>query len=151
MSTKKVITNGSAASEEADASAMAEEIKKSAEEAEAVFTAAQKETDIQTYTHTFQTPFTFEGRTFERLSFDWGALTGMDSLAIEDEMNRKGKTLVTPAFSGEYLAGMAARACTERDEDGKRVVSAATIRALPLADFQRVCGRARTFLMRAGL
>ena len=84
------------------------------------------------------------------MTFDFDALTGNDSLAIENEMLAHGKTLVLPAYTGEYLTGMAARACTERSADGKRVVGTDTIRALPLGDFQAICGRSRTFLLRAG-
>lgn len=105
--------------------------------------------DIGRYTHAFKKPFTYGGRTYEALTFHWEALTGADSLAIEGEMLLHGKTLVTPAFSGDYLTGMAARACTERGETGGRVVGTDVIKALPLSDFSKICGRARTFLLRA--
>lgn len=107
--------------------------------------------DYSTYTHMFQTPFVYEGRTYDALTFNWEALTGKDSLAIEAEMMLKGKTLILPAYTGEYLVGMAARACTYRDDSGKRTVSTNTICALPLKDFQAICNRARNFLLRAGL
>ena len=34
------------------------------------------------YTHTFSKPFTYEGKTYERLTFDFDKLTGNDCLAI---------------------------------------------------------------------
>ena len=125
-------------------------IDAAAEAAAALEKAAGLESNIGTYTHTFKTPFTYNGRTYDVLTFDWKSLTGNDSLAIENEMLTKGKTLVVPAYTGEYLTGMAARACTERNEKGARVIGTDAIRALPLGDFQVICGRARTFLLRAG-
>ncbi len=119
-------------------------------QAEALDEEAQAAPTVGVYTHTFQTPFTYEGRTFDRLTFDWTKLTGTDSLAIEDDMLLHGKNLVTPEFTGIYLMGMAARACTERDEDGHRVVSTQTLQTLPLGDFNRICKKARLFLLRAG-
>lgn len=104
-----------------------------------------------TYTHLFRSPFSYAGKTYEELTFDWESLTGDDSLAIEGEVNSKGKTLVIPAYTGEYLVGMAARACTARDENGRRVIGSDTIRAMPLGDFQKICNRARNFLLRSGL
>lgn len=41
---------------------------------------------VGTYTHIFRTPFTWEGHTFEELTFDFASLTGGDSLAIENEL-----------------------------------------------------------------
>lgn len=49
-----------------------ENIKTAAEQAEEVELQAQTEPDYGTYTHIFRRPFTFEGRTFERMTFDWG-------------------------------------------------------------------------------
>ena len=112
--------------------------------------AAKQETDVGSYTHLFSTPFSYEGKTYETLTFRWDTLTGRDSLAIKNELLTHGKTLVLPAYTGEYLVGMAVRACTERDAKGNRVVDTKLIQSLPLTDFQTICGRARTFLLRAG-
>ncbi|RGE66688.1 hypothetical protein [Anaerotruncus colihominis] len=113
--------------------------------------AKRADADYSSYTHVFQPPFIYEGRTYDTLTFNWDTLTGKDSLAIEAEMMLKGKTLILPAYTGEYLVGMAARACTCRDDSGNRTVSTNTICALPLKDFQAICNRARNFLLRAGL
>ena len=121
-----------------------------AKAAEELERAAGMQTDIGSYTHIFKTPFTYNGKTFDQMTFNWEGLTGNDSLAIEAELRTHGITLVIPAYTGEYLSGMAARACIERDEKGARTVGSDTIRAMPLADFQMICGRARTFLLRSG-
>lgn len=127
-----------------DMAKAAEEIEEKAKEAEAAGV------DFSTYTHHFKKPFTYAGRTYDELTFDWESLTGRDSLAIEEELSLKGKTLVLPAYTGEYLVGMAVRACTERNE-GKHAVGKDVMYAMPLGDFQKICGRARNFLLRSGL
>lgn len=109
------------------------------------------DTDADAYTHVFKEPFTYEGCTYEQLTFDWSRLTGKDSLAIESEvLMRFKKTVVVPEYTPEYLIGMAARACTERDENGKPVVGTDMLTAMPLPDFKRICGKARNFLLKSG-
>ena len=119
-------------------------------EAAAVESAAKAEQDKGIYTHTFKPAFTFQGITHESLTFNWGALTGADHLAIENELLMRGKTLVTPEFTGEFLCGMAIRACTERSPEGFRVLNIDAMRAMPMRDFQTICKKARAFLLRAG-
>ncbi len=95
-------------------------------------------------------PFSYQGVTIEKLTFDWGKLTGEDHLAIENELLLRGKTLVTPEFTGEFLCGMATRACTDRNGDGFRILNMEVLKAMPMRDFQTICKRARAFLLRAG-
>lgn len=125
-------------------------IPETAEQAEALDAAAQAEEDVGTYTHVFKKPFTYQGRTYEKLTFDWDGLSGKDSVAIERELLRRNITTVVAEFTPEYLAGMAVRACTERDERGFRTVSTDTLGAMPIHEFRRICGAARSFLLRAG-
>ena len=110
---------------------------------------AKQEQETGSYTHTFKNPFPWKGKTYETLTFDWTALNGGDHLEIESEIVMKGRTLVSPAFTGDFLAGMAARACTERDEKGKRVIDGWAIKEMPLTDFQAITRKARGFLLRA--
>lgn len=107
--------------------------------------------DVMTYTHTFKNPFEYRGHTMTELTFNWGGLTGADHLAIEDDLRRNGLTLVVPAFTGEFLEGMAVRACTNRDNNGIRIVDMDLLRALPIRDFQKICMSARRFLRPMGL
>ena len=75
------------------------------------------------YTHTFDTPFTFEGRTYDTLTFDFSKLSGDDDIAIENELQALGKPVVgVDAFT-----------------------------AMPLRDFRRIRNRARSFLLSAGI
>lgn len=139
MDTKRTeMQNGSAdaANAAADAAALEE--------------AAKAETDSGKYTHTLKAPFTYQGVTVETLTFDWNSLTGEDHVAIENDMLMHGKTLVTPEFSSEFLCGMAVRACTARTDEGFRVLSDTMLKALPMRDFQTICKKARSFLLRVG-
>lgn len=130
------------------------ELKKLAQEAHALEEAVKAEAKTagwQSLTHVFREPFVYERKTFETLEFDWGALTGADSMAIEDEiLARTRRTVVNPRFSSEYLVGMAVRSCTSRSREGGRFDRAA-MRALPLGTFQKICGSARNFLILAEL
>ena len=101
------------------------------------------------FTHRFRTPFIFEGETFDELSFNFAALTGRDSLAIETELAALGKTTIVPEFSGDYLIRMAVRACTTKRSDGRKLGIDA-FSTLPLTDFLKIRGQARSFLLRAG-
>lgn len=121
-----------------------------AEAAVALEAEAKAGPDAMTYTHTFDEPFGFRGHTVTELTFNWGGLTGEDFEAIEDDMLRHGKTLVTPSFTGAFLAGMAVRACTNRDANGIRIVDADMLRALPIRDYQKIYMSARRFLLRSG-
>lgn len=125
-----------------------ENIKTAAEQAEELETQAQAEPDYGTYTHIFRKPFSFEGRTFESMSFDWGSLTGKDSTAVNRELRRRNVFVVVDTYTIEYLTAMAARACTDRDEEGRRVVSSQTLEALPVRDFRTISNKIRSFLLR---
>lgn len=124
-------------------------VAEDAAEAERVAEEAKKEPETGIYTHTFKKPFPWKGKTYEVLTFDWTALNGGDHLEIESEIVMKGRTLVSPAFTGDFLAGMAARACTERDENGRRVIDGQAVKEMPLTDFQVITRKARGFLLRA--
>ena len=152
MGTEKTTTLETATTEETTeetSESMAETLAEAAEQIEA--DALEKEPDSERYTHYFKRPFTYQGRTVETLTFDWDTLSGRDSLAIERELRAKNITLVIPAYTGEYLVGMAARACVDRTEEGKRFVGTDMIQAMPLGDFQQITKQARYFLIRAGL
>ncbi len=125
-------------------------IQESAEQAEQEEANARAEKDSGLYTHEFEDPFTYEGRTYERLSFDWKSLKGKDSVAIERELLSRGIAVVNAGFTPEYLVAMAARSCTFRNDDGFRTVTTNMIYALPLVDFRKICIAARNFLLRAG-
>ena len=125
-------------------------IEKNAEQAEQAEAEALTEEDSGIYTHEIKRPFTYEGRTYEHLTFDWESLSGKDSVAIERELLNRNIAVVHAGFTPEYLAAMAARACTYRNEDGFRAVTTNMIYALPLGEFRKICIAARNFLFRVG-
>lgn len=106
---------------------------------------AEQEADVSesAYIHSLKKPFEYEGKTYERLIFDWETLTGNDSLAIENEIAALGKPLIAPEFSGEFLIRMAARACTV-------TIGADTLCSLPMGDYNKIRGKARSFLLKSG-
>ena len=116
-----------------DAAAQAEQLEKEAQ--------AQK--GLYTYTHVFQEPFTYQGMTYEKLTFNWKTLSGKDSAAIERELLNRNVTTVVAEFTPEYLTAMAARACPAmaRRRCGYE---------LPLPEFRAICLAARSFLLRSG-
>lgn len=127
-----------------------ENIKTAAEQAEEMENQAKAEPDIGTYVHTFKNPVNYQGTVIEKLTFNWGKLTGSDHIEIENELLMRGKTLVTPEFSCDFLWAMAIRACTKLDENGVRVLRTDASKSIPIRDFQMICKKARSFLLRAG-
>ena len=119
------------------------------EQAERLAAEILAQNDVSTYTHTLKNPFTYEGVTYKKLTFNWDSLSGRDSVAIERDLIRRGITTVMAEFTPEYLAAMAARACTYRNEEDFHTVKAETLYALPMRDFRQICGAARRFLMRS--
>lgn len=99
--------------------------------------------DIGSYVHVFKRPFAYQGKTYNQLNFNFAALTGRDSLAIENELLAMNKLLMSPEFSGEFLIRMAARACTEN-------IGYDALEQMPMKDYNRIRSRARSFLLRSG-
>lgn len=96
------------------------------------------------YTHKFNKPFTYQGVTYNELSFDWDKLNGADSIAIENELQQLGKTVIVPTFSSEYLVRVAAKACNEK-------IGYDALLQMPIADYNRIRSNARSFLLKAEL
>lgn len=97
---------------------------------------------VSLYTHFFATPFTYGENTYEKMTFNFGKLTGSDCLAIEAELQMLGKALIVPEISGEFLVRMAAKAAG---------IGADVLMAMPLYDYNRIRGKARSFLLKSGL
>ncbi len=109
------------------------------------FEVAQEEARKSTglYVHKFKKPFEYMGKTYNELIFDWDSLTGRDSLDIEAEIETTtGRAVIVPAFAGEYLIRMAAKACTEP-------IGHDAIEFMSLVDYNKIKSQARSFLMAA--
>jgi len=93
------------------------------------------------YTYTFSKPFSWEGKTYKKLTFDFDKLTGRDTGEIEEIILRRGHLM--PAFpenSSEFISIAAARAC--EDDIGDDLM-----RALPMRAFNQITRKLRLFLM----
>lgn len=88
----------------------------------------------------FKKPFTYESVDYDELEFDFDGLTGNDSLEVEKELARQGTQVAVPAFSGEYIIRIAARACTTP-------IGSDAFRLMSLKDYNRVRAKVRNFLM----
>lgn len=106
--------------------------------AQAAAAKAAAAADPYTYTHKLQKPLDYEGKHYESLTFDWGKLTGNDSLAIEAELTALNQPVIIPSMSAGYLIRMACRACTE--PIGVDVIGAMSIR-----DYNTIRTKARIF------
>ena len=90
------------------------------------------------YKHIFKKPFTWEGKEYTEINFNFGGLTGNDALSIEQEMEQNNEYPLAPEVSKSYQAKMAARA-------GE--IPSDLIAGLPLQDFNRITNAARNFLV----
>lgn len=83
-------------------------------------------------------PITEDGKEIKELTFDFGALTGNDALAIEEEMESRSQYALAPETSRTYQIHMAARAAG---------VSFELLQRLSFQDFNRIANAARNFLV----
>jgi hypothetical protein len=95
-----------------------------------------------TFTHQFKKPFSYNGNDYNTLTFDFEGLSGNDTLQIERDLARQGRTVIVPEFNGDYLAHMASRACVEE-------IGVDAFGLMSLRDFNAIRGAARRFLLNA--
>lgn len=101
-----------------------------------------RKSDVALFEIEFKKPVTYNGKEYSKLAFDFDKLTGLDGLAIEEELQMMNKAVIVPALSGEYLVRMAARACTER-------IGADIFNYMSLKDYNRIRSAARSFLLQS--
>jgi hypothetical protein len=100
------------------------------------------DSDTQALVHTFKKPFEYEGKKYEKLTFDFESLIGQDMVDIENEMAAVGEYVLSPEISTSFLLRMAAKAAG---------VGSDVIAHLPIRDFGKVKNMSRDFLVSAGL
>lgn len=108
-----------------------EELDKAKEE-------AKKAVDL--FTLKLKKPLSYEGTDYNEISFDFDGLTGRDSLDVERELSMRGLQVAVPAFSGEYIIRIAAKACTSP-------LGSDAFEAMSLKDYNRLRSKVRNFLM----
>lgn len=95
------------------------------------------------FVHKFGKPFEYNGKKYDQFEFDFQSLTGGDSLAVEEELQREGKGIVVvAAFNSEYLIRIAARACLQP-------ISYDAFKYMSLYDYNKIRDRVRSFLLRS--
>lgn len=99
------------------------------------------EDSVGVYTHKFRKPFTYEGKTYEKLEFNFERLTGRDMVAIETEMSDNNEYALAPEISRIFQAKMAARAAG---------VGGDVLGAMPIVDFNKITNACRRFLLDTG-
>lgn len=121
-----------------------EDVKQTAavEEKKVNVTESDTDTDGLNYTHVFKNPFEFEGKTYDKLTFNFEGLLGSDMIAVENEMASVGEYVLSPEISTSFLAKMAARAAG---------VGSDLIEHLPIRDFGKIKNKSRDFLVTTGL
>ena len=102
----------------------------------------ESDTDGLNYTHVFKKPFEFEGKTYDKLTFNFEGLLGSDMIAVENEMAAVGEYVLSPEISTSFLSKMAARAAG---------VGSDLIEHLPIRDFGKIKNKSRDFLVTTGL
>lgn len=119
------------------------EIKDELTQEEAIDVATEEAENAEdVLTVVFKKNIEYNGKKYTELTFDFESLTGKDGLEIENELAAQGKPLVIPAFSGEYLVRMAAKACSEP-------IGYDFFDGISLRDFNRIRSAARSFLLRS--
>lgn len=95
---------------------------------------------VSVFTHTFKKPFQWEGKSYDKLDFDFTRLTGRDSIAVQNELAAKGIIAAVPTLSGPYLSRIAARACLTP-------LGVDAFEAMSIVDFNRIQAKTRNFLL----
>ena len=89
-----------------------------------------------------KSPFEYEGKSYEELRLDFGALKGRDVIAVEDELTEDGKGFfIAPELSTPFVIRLAARAAGIPYE-------AFSARLYP--DFMKVRALTRNFMLAGG-
>lgn len=93
------------------------------------------------YTHTFERPFEYGGKTYTELTFNFERLTGRDMVSIDAEMQAKNEYAIAAEISRSFQAKMAAKAAG---------IGSDVIEAMPIREFNKITNAARSFLLDTG-
>lgn len=94
--------------------------------------------------YTFQKPLSYNGRTYEKLTYDLDGLTGRDSMEVEEELVRLRKGIVIEgSLNTDYIIRIFCKACEEP-------IGADAFMNMSLADYNRIKTLTRNFLMKSG-
>jgi hypothetical protein len=103
--------------------------------------AAVEEIDKEgVYTHKFKKPFTWGGKEYSELTFDFASLDGDAMINAEKEFRTLGGTTAFPEFDLTYQMIISAHACTE-------VIGSDALKKMKANDFKAITRAARNFLI----
>ena len=98
-----------------------------------------KESNI--YIHTFKEPLVYEGKTYNKITMDFGSLTGKDYMSVEREVREiDGRVVSAAVFDTSFMMRLACRASSEK-------ISFDAIQSAPLSDFNHIRDKVRSFLL----
>lgn len=92
----------------------------------------------EVYTHVFSRPVKYDGEEITELTFDFGSLTGGDSLSVEEELRMAGHPVIVRSVDGAYLIRMCAKACT-------RSIDFEIFEKMPAKDYIRITNISKRF------
>jgi len=92
------------------------------------------------YKHKFKKPLMHDGEEINEVSFDFDSLTGLDAIGIEAELALKGKAVVAPEFSTDYLILMAVKVSSPK-------IGLDAFKRMGMRDYNKIRGVARSFLL----
>lgn len=118
-------------------------VENNVEEKELEIAMQEAEDSANTFTIHLKKPVTYNENEYSELSFDFDKLTGRAGLDIEQELQTIGRPALIPAFSGEYLVRMAARACTTAK------IGCDIFDNMNLSDYNKIRSAARSFLLKS--
>lgn len=89
------------------------------------------------YIHQFKKPFTYEGKTYETMTFDFNKLTGRDMINFNNEMTMNNEVMMAAEISVGFQSRMAAKASG---------IGLDVLERMQIKDFNNIIMRARLFL-----
>ncbi len=114
------------------------EEQKEAEAALGSDAAVLEESESDIFKYELIRPVTYDGKEYKELTFDFGSLTGGDSMDVEDELMSRGHAVLVRSADSMYLSRMCARACNEK-------VGADIFRLMFVKDCNRILAASRRF------
>lgn len=90
------------------------------------------------YIYKFKAPYTWEGKTYTEIKFNFGILSGVDMKEAERDLSEEGRIIFSPLYSDSYLLNLAARAAD---------VHPSVIENMPIRAAIAIRERARRFFM----
>ncbi len=100
--------------------------------------------DIAVFSYELKRPFEYNGKTIEKLEFDFDKLTGADVRAIDQELRARNVNVIARSFNSEFIERVCIRACTQQ-------IGVDAFRDMSFRDYIKITQRGRNFTLSAEL